>query len=167
MILKRQDACSSCENKLSAFEKFRLNCASVVPQSGETQFQMLKIYCAIPSFRYSELPDITYDLSRLSLSTAANEALGPLKKPNVNRSRVESLKNLATRAFAESVLLYEELGDFPTSLKAPVFAYLVKRNELTSSHLKVLLSNDQKRIDLSPAHSTSPLVLSERPVESS
>jgi hypothetical protein len=53
------------------------------------------------------------------------------------------------------VLLYEELGEFPTSLKAPVFAMLIKSYDLSAAHLKVLLSNDQKKLDFSIAPRTS------------
>lgn len=66
-----------------------------------------------------------------------------------SKGRVRTLRTLAVTAFSKAVLLYEELGEFPTSLKAPVFAMLMKSYDLSVAHLKVLLSNDQKKLDLS------------------
>eukprot|EP01122_Echinamoeba_exundans_P005066 TRINITY_DN15245_c0_g1_i1.p1 TRINITY_DN15245_c0_g1~~TRINITY_DN15245_c0_g1_i1.p1 ORF type:complete len:824 (-),score=137.51 TRINITY_DN15245_c0_g1_i1:3-2474(-) len=97
----------------------------------------------------SEPPVPTYDLRKAEDLTTP---VAPAAEPK-ERSRVRTLKFLATKAFAASVLLYEELSDFPTSLKAPVFSVLLKESQLTASHLKVLLSTDQKRLDLSPAPS--------------
>lgn len=52
-------------------------------------------------------------------------------------------------SFIAHLLLYDELADFPASIKAPIFVKLVRTNQLTAEHLKILLSRDQKRLDLS------------------
>lgn len=111
---------------------------------------------AIKAKLFAEPPPITYDLS--SLKEAKPPLASDAEVSRESRSRVRSLKTLAVRAFAENVLLYEELSDFPAALKAPVYIHLMKELQLTAPHLKVLLSTDQKRLDLSRAACTSSFI---------
>jgi hypothetical protein len=71
------------------------------------------------------------------------------------RSRVLSLKTLAIRASASSLWRYDSLADYPATIKAPIFAQLIKNAELSADNLKILLGSEQKKLDLSPASCAS------------
>lgn len=51
------------------------------------------------------------------------------------------------KASAKHIELYAELSDVPASIKAPVFAQLLKKGKLSATSLRILLSSDQKRLD--------------------
>jgi hypothetical protein len=55
------------------------------------------------------------------------------------------------------MLLYNELTDLPSSIKAPIFGQMITSGELTPDHLKILLSRNQKRLDLSANPGTDPI----------
>jgi hypothetical protein len=104
------------------------------------------------NFRSCPSPSPSWPTPGSVSSTAAKSS--STNQPARERSRVPTLKLLAVKASASALLLYDELSDIPASIKAPVFAQLVKESHLTSQHLEVLLSRDQKKLDLSAANGT-------------
>lgn len=87
--------------------------------------------------------------TKKSLSTTLPNRLKQVA--STKNDGIPSLSTLASEIFAKNVLLYERLGEIPASIKAPAFIRLLARDELTPEHLAVLLSTDQRRLDLSCA----------------
>jgi hypothetical protein len=58
--------------------------------------------------------------------------------------RVRSLKRLAIEALAVNLLLFENLQEVPIQYRSPIFIALVKKQQLTSEHLKILLGTRAK-----------------------
>lgn len=72
-----------------------------------------------------------------------------ISNPPKEYKGVSKLSRLATKCLAENLLLFEGVEEVPVDIRGRIFTYLIRSSSISSKKLKMLVSKDLTKLDLS------------------